>query len=315
MFRMLYESEYRWEVLSEEHFSTAAVWVWTYLIFVVFIMLNLVLAIILDTYNEVRMNTDSADTIFVFFGLTMKRLWNYRRWISNEQLQGLLTEMDAETTVNRDELRSIVPLMTHSQSDVIFQATKKEMHWKAKADLRRPEIFKLAASLRNQMHEAEQVISDVLKSQAGGVEVMSEASTEPHADALHMALRQRGHSRPFPGMQDTPGGYNPPLLSPESLQANQPNGAIPPVWFQDLRRHTEQLNTWMVALQWQMSGLQWKFIRAHQLVDSDTSEYSSRDGSPMREATSKHKSSDGTSHWSGLSWNGPLKTKSGAWLL
>jgi hypothetical protein len=318
MFRMLYESEYRWQTLSEEHFATAAIYVWTYLIFVVFVMLNLVLAMILDTYNEVRMNTDSADTIFVFLELTMKRLLFHKRWVTNSKLQGILTEMDEETIVTQNDLLSFVPRMTRVQQDVIFQATKKETFWKANADLTRPNVFKLAASVKMQVDETVKVVNSTSQITAKGLQRLSQMGLDVQpADALLSALRQHGHSRPFPGMPDAPGGYNPPLVPPALITPYQPNGARPPPWLQDLRRQTEQLGAWMVALQWQMSGLQWKFARAHQLIDSEASLYESRDGDMEGKTTAgkSRKSIDGNSNFSGLSWNGPLKTRAGEWLL
>merc|ERR1719469_318194 len=53
-FRIAMESEYDWAELSEEYFWAAAVWAWSFMLLIVLIFLNMVLAIVLDIYNETR---------------------------------------------------------------------------------------------------------------------------------------------------------------------------------------------------------------------------------------------------------------------
>jgi len=53
-FKIAIESEYQWVELSAEDFLTSAIWIWSFILLIVLVMLNMVLAIIMDVYTEVR---------------------------------------------------------------------------------------------------------------------------------------------------------------------------------------------------------------------------------------------------------------------
>merc|ERR1712241_124291 len=62
-FKIAMESEYNWDKLSEEDFVTSASWIWTFLLLIVLLMLNMVLAIIMDVYTEVRNAAGNSETV------------------------------------------------------------------------------------------------------------------------------------------------------------------------------------------------------------------------------------------------------------
>lgn len=312
MFRVLYENEYPWEDLSAEHFYTAAVWVWSFLVFVVLVMLNLVLAIILDTYNEVRQNTDSADTIFWFLENVSKRILLSRMWVKDNELRGLFSEMDPMTCITTADIEEVVPWMTGIQRNMIFRSCTNEMAWQAKAELNKRNLLKLTASVKLSIDEINKTMfllgreKEMLElkladnsnkdkepptpttpattgnKDTDGKPVKDSAKEaaekeKKEAEALHAALRQQGKSRAFPGMQPVPGGYFPPLLPPDQAHEIDVNQKGIPEWLLDLRTNTQMLNNWMLAIQHQLKDLQWKWHVVNDLWEEDEpSEYSSR---------------------------------------
>merc|ERR1740121_3419640 len=147
-FRIVVENEFEWEQLSEEHFVTSAIWVWSFLIVVVLIMLNMVLAIMLDVYNEVRQAVDSADSVFLFLSQTVRRLWKSREWIGEGALVDLLSEMDGTTTITKADIKEMLPEITNTQLDMLFQACKDTMKFRLKQDMDRAAFVKVAAGIK-----------------------------------------------------------------------------------------------------------------------------------------------------------------------
>lgn len=80
-FKILTETEYDWPSLSEEHFWTTGLWIWSFMIFLAMVMLNMVLAIVLDVYTEQRKRAGKSESIWH----TIKSLWviirHRKKWI------------------------------------------------------------------------------------------------------------------------------------------------------------------------------------------------------------------------------------------
>ncbi|CAE7947465.1 pkd2, partial [Symbiodinium sp. KB8] len=51
IFRMAQEGEFDWESMQEENYWSSAIWVWSFVVFVNMLLINLLIAIILDTYK------------------------------------------------------------------------------------------------------------------------------------------------------------------------------------------------------------------------------------------------------------------------
>lgn len=260
MFRILYENEYPWAELSKEYYYSTAIWVWSYLVFVVLVMLNLVLAIILDTYNEVRANTNAAETLLLFLEQVKNRLVYYRQWVANDDLEGLISEMDTLSTIEKNDLQKVVPKMTQLQRDMIFQSCRNEMAWETRHDVHPLQLFRFQASVKFSMDELDQALTKLTGPKVSRFQrYASEESTMG-------ASRQKGCSRPFPGMPTAPGGFIPPLLPPGPV-ALPPRDTVAsedePEGVEELRAMMNGVNDWLMAVQWQLSSLQWKW---HQVL-------------------------------------------------
>ncbi|CAK9093624.1 Polycystin-2 (Polycystic kidney disease 2 protein homolog) [Durusdinium trenchii] len=63
IFRMTQEGEYDWEAFQEENYWSSAIWVWSFVVFVNMLLINLLIAIILDTYKEVQKAEESREAV------------------------------------------------------------------------------------------------------------------------------------------------------------------------------------------------------------------------------------------------------------
>lgn len=117
-FGIAVQSQWPWMDVSSENYLVAMTWSWTYLLLVVLIMLNMVLAIILDVYTEV--STRSGNTMTVWRQL--KYIYSYikhrKEWVNDATLLAQLPEMPQMISIR--ELREAFPQMHDVQLNVLL---------------------------------------------------------------------------------------------------------------------------------------------------------------------------------------------------
>merc|ERR1719428_1999059 len=57
--------DFDWTNMSAEHYATSSIWFWSFMILIFLIMLNMVLAIVMDVYTKVRATAMEGDPIWV----------------------------------------------------------------------------------------------------------------------------------------------------------------------------------------------------------------------------------------------------------
>jgi len=113
-FKIAIESEYDWETLSDtQEWWTAFTWVVLYLLLVVMLMVNMVLAIIMDVYAEVRVHSGDNMTIFAHLLYIYRKLYFHKQWVPDDQLLDQVSEMPQHITLL--EVRQAFPEMHHHQ--------------------------------------------------------------------------------------------------------------------------------------------------------------------------------------------------------
>eukprot|EP00927_Polykrikos_kofoidii_P010270 TRINITY_DN14347_c0_g2_i1.p1 TRINITY_DN14347_c0_g2~~TRINITY_DN14347_c0_g2_i1.p1 ORF type:complete len:786 (-),score=126.97 TRINITY_DN14347_c0_g2_i1:38-2395(-) len=63
-FKIAIETEFDWAELATEDFYTAMSWVWTFLILICLILLNMILAIIMDVFQQIRIGSVGEETLW-----------------------------------------------------------------------------------------------------------------------------------------------------------------------------------------------------------------------------------------------------------
>jgi len=123
-FKMAMEGEYDWPELSTEHYWTAALWTWTFMLLMVLLMLNMVLAIVMDVYTEMRKNAGQSETVFVTIRNLVYRIYNWRRWVKHTEFLEKLPYMNFN--IRRADVVEQFPNIPDRQLNALIYACKRE---------------------------------------------------------------------------------------------------------------------------------------------------------------------------------------------
>lgn len=108
--------DFDFDELMEENPTTAALWFYTFLVFMMLLLLNMSLAIIMDVYSEAKGNAALSDAIWE----QVAEMWTEARSASNGRIKNVeimkvLVEMDVEY-VSPNTLMEAIPLMSEDQA-------------------------------------------------------------------------------------------------------------------------------------------------------------------------------------------------------
>eukprot|EP00928_Gymnodinium_smaydae_P007524 TRINITY_DN1269_c0_g4_i1.p1 TRINITY_DN1269_c0_g4~~TRINITY_DN1269_c0_g4_i1.p1 ORF type:complete len:774 (-),score=78.00 TRINITY_DN1269_c0_g4_i1:368-2689(-) len=143
-FKMLLEGEFEWPQLSLEHFYTSLIWTWSFLLLLVLLMLNMVLAIIMDVYTDLRRSAGKLETVWATFGNLWQRVRNRKQWVGTALLAEHLEFMP--TYITRDQFRKEFPDMPEVQLNMLVKACDQESEFGSGLGI--SDAMKLAYALR-----------------------------------------------------------------------------------------------------------------------------------------------------------------------
>jgi len=122
-FKIVTESEYDWPYLSEEHFWTTVIWVWTFMLFMSMVMLNLLLAIVLDIYSEQRRLAGKSEGICQTISQMASIVRYWKRWVPIPQLLDGLSKMPRMIT--REDFLRAFPGMPDKQVELLISGSQQ----------------------------------------------------------------------------------------------------------------------------------------------------------------------------------------------
>merc|ERR1719230_1772918 len=116
--------DFDFQELSAENPLTAVLWFWSYMILVALIMLNMLLAIIMDVYTEVKMDASEQDPIWTQARKVLTDAWGHRDWIKLKQIVDQVEHLPAKIThIDKDLLLELVPDMIEQQALALIEET------------------------------------------------------------------------------------------------------------------------------------------------------------------------------------------------
>jgi len=121
-FKIMMEGEFDWPLLSQEHFGTTALWVTSFMIMLVILMLNMVLAIVLDVYAGVRRGSGQSESMWATIWSIGLQLYYRRDWVSAKNLQEKLLGLDKWIT--KEQIMQHIPELTEQQLKIVLTATR-----------------------------------------------------------------------------------------------------------------------------------------------------------------------------------------------
>mmetsp|Transcript_68872 Transcript_68872/g.211212 ORF Transcript_68872/g.211212 Transcript_68872/m.211212 type:complete len:801 (-) Transcript_68872:94-2496(-) len=121
-FKIMTESEFDWPYLSEEHVLTSMIWAWTFMLFLSLVMLNLVLAIVLEVYSEQRKMAGKSESVMGTMVSCYTVARNYKRWVSTAVIIDRLTNMPR--MISLEALLKEFPSMPDKQVKLLLAETQ-----------------------------------------------------------------------------------------------------------------------------------------------------------------------------------------------
>eukprot|EP00929_Paragymnodinium_shiwhaense_P043928 TRINITY_DN22545_c0_g1_i1.p1 TRINITY_DN22545_c0_g1~~TRINITY_DN22545_c0_g1_i1.p1 ORF type:complete len:825 (-),score=195.44 TRINITY_DN22545_c0_g1_i1:161-2635(-) len=128
-FEIAMSSEFDWEDMSQEDFYTAMSWAWTFMILVCLILVNMVLAIIMDIYTEVHKGAEHDETIsesLRFYTKLMTMRLRGIKFVPTDTIHDRLDGIPPVITIS--EFESLFPEMPELQQQRLLDATRAAAH-------------------------------------------------------------------------------------------------------------------------------------------------------------------------------------------
>jgi len=172
------ESEYDWEQLSAREWWTAFIWVFLFLVGIVMIIMNMLLAIVMDVYAEVRMHSGDNLTIFGHLLYIYRRVVYRSQWVPDAQLMDQVQEMPQHITLL--EIRQAFPEMHYFQLEFLQSQCMNKAAKISRIGVNKTYTAQIAAAILFGLEEVQGNLGR-LKSRgwmAKGLEVGSDESRE-----------------------------------------------------------------------------------------------------------------------------------------
>lgn len=263
-FRIAMESEYDWADMSAEFFGAAALWAWSFLLLVVLLFLNMVLAIILDIYNETRESSFPGEAIWetvAHFGL---KGYRFRQWVPDRTIEAKLGEASDEGMVTAKTLDGDFPRMPESQKQLLFKACKNEMKWESSKDLSKRNLLKLTGSVMDALDLAHKAVSRVVRDEAEDPVASWVTPVEPETkskkDSKVSEVGSGSHSfllRPI----TTKGGKQ-PLFEKQAPGQTDTYSQSGPEWLREVWGLLGEQRKWIEFTNWNLQQMQWQIQMA-----------------------------------------------------
>mmetsp|Transcript_24764 Transcript_24764/g.39762 ORF Transcript_24764/g.39762 Transcript_24764/m.39762 type:complete len:891 (+) Transcript_24764:3-2675(+) len=121
--------DFDWEELAWEHPLTAGLWFWTYMIVMQTLMLNMLMAIIMDVYTQVKSDANEFAPVWVqIYELAVDAYNTSRgRTVSNAELLEVLHEMPEDDVDENVLVKRVGPGLSLEQARKIMDSTREKV--------------------------------------------------------------------------------------------------------------------------------------------------------------------------------------------
>lgn len=149
LFRIAMENEYDWEDMSATEYWASAIWCWSFLLLAALLFLNMVLAMILDVYNETRESNYPGEAVWETFSQLSSRTKRWRTWVPERVFESSLgnSALSEKCMITRKDLTEEFPSLPDKQKELFFGDCHKEMMWESRKDLTVKNLLKLVGSI------------------------------------------------------------------------------------------------------------------------------------------------------------------------
>jgi len=152
-FRIMMEGEYDWAGWTQDYYWYTGLWAWSFMFMVVLLMLNMVLAIILDVYNDVRASLGAADAEPIWTTLYQvgMRCIHARRWVSERNLLKACqtSELLQQPVISAEAIQAIFPTIPDVELSILFRECRQAMRQVSAKHLSNQNLLVAAGSMLN----------------------------------------------------------------------------------------------------------------------------------------------------------------------
>lgn len=191
-FMMAMENEYDWPTLSEEHWTTAALWIWSFMLLICVLMLNMILAIMMDAYAVRREASGKSETVLQSFYQLFQRFINRKRWISNAELVLQVQEMGS--TITREELYKNFPGMCDAQANSLLNACRYRTEVETAQMMKVKPTMKMAMATKLIIDKISESINELATGTEGGEALKLNKNKDSWIFDLSSGLARQNHS-------------------------------------------------------------------------------------------------------------------------
>eukprot|EP00443_Scrippsiella_acuminata_P070531 CAMPEP_0115461672 /NCGR_PEP_ID=MMETSP0271-20121206/47425_1 /TAXON_ID=71861 /ORGANISM="Scrippsiella trochoidea, Strain CCMP3099" /LENGTH=427 /DNA_ID=CAMNT_0002888427 /DNA_START=125 /DNA_END=1408 /DNA_ORIENTATION=+ len=125
--QIVFQREYQYVYMTDENMFSAALWIVTFVLMLVLVLVNLMLAMIFDNYGTVRDQVAKNETIMVFTRRLLTQLRLQSSWISNTDLLTKLVQIAPTDSPSMQSVRRQFPEISQQQLELIFShASQKQ---------------------------------------------------------------------------------------------------------------------------------------------------------------------------------------------
>lgn len=186
--QIVLQREYDNDTIQEVDYFTSFLWIAAFVIIVVLVVVNIVLAMIFDNYGDVTNQITSRDTIWH----TARRKWNhfrhYNSWVSNSNIIRALSKTSSSELITKQKLIQLIPQITNEQIDELYDTVKLRL------------VTSVVRTKKNIVPEALAAILISVEDLRSGVRMMSKYG------ALEDTKPKRSASKPKPSGPVSSGG-------------------------------------------------------------------------------------------------------------
>lgn len=125
-FQIVLQKEFDFQTLTAQDFYTVTLWVWSFVLLIVLILVNIVLAMIFDTYAEVRNHVTDGDTLFNTVRMIMTQVKLMSVWVTNRDLVVAVKKMSGDQ-ITAIKLREQIPGISNVQIQHLFDSAKNKL--------------------------------------------------------------------------------------------------------------------------------------------------------------------------------------------
>jgi len=297
-FHMAIASETEWDEWSEDYYWSVGLWTWSFILIICLLMLNMVLAIIVDAYNVLRESTGSknAEPIWISCYNMLVRLYHIRHWIPERKLRREVLDDNSplhKGIIYSDDLLECFPQMPQVQLDGLVADCQQEMAFRAEKSLNKESLLRSAGSVLLSIGRINERVQRMTRSDVDPLTawvqpqpwkteaaVGAEASCEPES-FLSAPIRVKG--RPFApitpprdaaavvadGTAVDAGDASCASFSVSDIpvssegQSGGKVGPSPPAWLQEVQDRLRQQRLWLQHAQWQLQRMRWQVQLSH----------------------------------------------------